>query len=295
MDREVSLDRPDTTYIYDIIQPFPTLNLSYDMGKGWSARAGYSRRIERTTTFKMTPFPEREHNETLEQGDAELLPEFIDLVELGLNKNWGDNSVFATIYYRGVENVINRVNTVYNDTILNRIYTNSGDARAIGLELGGNLYPTKWCQIYLGGNVYNYQIKGVLFGDIIDTDNVIYSINANAEVDLHPTLKLQAAFNYLSERVTAQGVDSRFYNPSLTLRKTFLDGKVSAALQWLSIDLGLLESNEQRITTVKDNNFFTTTNYVYEVDRVLLSLSFQLNQPSKEMKFIKSEFGEKEF
>jgi len=294
MDREVTLDSPDTTYLYDIFQPFPTLNLRYDLGKEWSARAGYSRRIERTTTFKMTPFPEREHNETLEQGDAELLPEFIDLVELGLNKNWGDNSVFATLYYRGVENVINRVNTVYNDSILNRIYTNAGNARAIGLEFGGNLYPTTWCQLYLGANVYNYQIEGVLFGDVINTDNVIYSINANAEFDLHTTLKLQAAFNYLSERVTAQGVDSRFYNPSLTLRKTFLDGKISAALQWLSIDMGLLESNEQRITTVRDN-FFTTTNYVYEVDRVLLSLSFQLNQPSKEMKFIKSEFGEKEF
>ena len=294
MDRQVRLAKPDTTYEYEILQPFPTLNLQYDLGNSWIAKGGYSRRIERTTTFKMTPFPEREHNETLEQGDAELLPEFIDLFELGLVKNWEDNSVFLTGYFRNIQNVINRVNNVYNDSILNRIYTNVGRAQALGVEVGTNLYPTQWFQIYLGGNIYNYRIKGSLFGDKINTSNTIYSLNANAQFTLAPTWSLQAGFNYLSERVTAQGVDSRFYNPSLTLRKTFMEGKLSASLQWLSIDMGILESNEQRITTVRDN-FYTTTNYVYEVDRVLLTLSFQLNQPSKRMKFIKSEFGEKEY
>ncbi len=294
MDRTVSLAEPDTLYEYQIFQPFPTLNLQYSLGKGWTTKLGYSRRIERTTTFKMTPFPEREHNETLEQGDAELLPEFINLVELGLVKNFGDNFVFATAYVRGVQNVINRVNTVYNDSILNRIYTNAGNARAIGWEMGGNLYPAKWCQFYVGTNIYNYQIEGTLFGDEIDTENWIYSVNTNIEFIIQPTLKLQAALNYLSRRVTAQGVDSRFYNPSLVLSKSFLDGKLSASLQWLSMDMGLLESNEQRITTVRDN-FYTTTNYIYEVDRVIFTLNFQLNQPSKDMKFIKSEFGEKEF
>ena len=58
--------------------------------------------------------------------------------------------------------------------------------------------------------------------------------------------------------------------------------------------MGLLASNEQRITTVR-SDFFTTTNYIYEVDILQLSLSYQLNQASKKMKFIKSEFGDKEF
>ena len=294
MDREVKLASPDTTYLYDILQPFPTFNFQYDLGKNFFVKGGYSRRIERTTTFKMTPFPEREHNETLEQGDAELLPEFIDLVELGFVKNGSDNSLFLTGYLRNTQNVINRVNTVFNDSILNRIYTNVGRARAIGIEAGGNLYPTKGLQVYLGGNLYRYRIKGSLFGDEINTANTIYSLNANVQVDLAPTWSLQAGFNFLSERVTAQGIDSRFYNPSLTLKKDFLEGKLSAMVQWLSIDMGLLESNEQRITTNRAD-FFTTTNYVYEVDRVLFTLSYRLNQPSKQMKFIESEFGEKEY
>ena len=83
----------------------------------------YSKRIERTTTFKMNPFPEREHSETLEQGDPNLHPELIDQVEFGINKKTEKgNSRFFRIYYRSVKDLINRVNTVYNDTILNRIY-----------------------------------------------------------------------------------------------------------------------------------------------------------------------------
>ena len=293
-DRTVGLNKPAETYELSQFNPFPSINLQYDLGNDLYAKAGYSRRIERTTTFKMTPFPEREHSETLEQGDAELLPEYIDLVEVGLVKNWGDHSLFATAYLRNVDNVINRVNTVYNDSILNRIYTNAGMALAVGLEVGATVYPSKWFRLYLGSNAYNYRIKGSLFGDQINTSNTIYSINSNANFKISPTMDLQAGFNYLSERVTAQGADSRFYNPSLTLRKTFLDKKLALSLQWLNIDMGMLDSNEQRITTVRDN-FYTTTNYIYEVDILMLGITYQLNQPSKKMKLLKSEFGDKEF
>jgi len=213
-DRTVEIARPDNTFELDRFNLFPSANLSYDLNSELLFKAGYSRRIARTTTFKMTPFPEREHSETLEQGDAELLPEYIDLAEAGLVKNWKDNSAFVTLYYRHTKNVINRVNSVFNDTILNRIYTNVGDAEALGLEFGTQLYPTKWWSIYLGANIFNYNIEGQLFGDVINTSNTIFSINANTNFRFSPTFKMQLALNYLSERITAQGRDSRFYNPS---------------------------------------------------------------------------------
>ena len=299
-DRTVTIARPNETFNLDRFNLFPSVNLLYDLGANWSVKAGYSKRIQRTTTFKMTPFPEREHSETLEQGDAELLPEYVDIVEVGLVKNWGDNSSFATVYFRNIDNVINRVNTIFNDTILNRIYTNAGVAKVYGVELGTTVYPTKKWRLYLGGNVYNYKIKGELFGDEINTGTTVYSINANSNIKITTSLDLQLGFNYLSERVTAQGRDSRFYNPNLTLRKTFMDKKLAITFQWLNMDLGLLDANEQRITTFKNNaitndRFYTTTNYVYEVDILQLSVTYQLNQPSKKMKLLKSEFGDKEF
>ncbi|MDN5213092.1 TonB-dependent receptor [Fulvivirgaceae bacterium BMA12] len=299
MDRELDLkDKAgtlDTTYLYDFVKPYPSANIQYDVNNALKIKAAYSRRVERTTTFKMNPFPEREHSETLEQGDPELLPEFIDLVELGAIKDFGNNSIFATAYFRNVKNLVNRVNTVYNDTILNRIYSNVGTGRSFGLELGTELQLAGWWKMFAGGNLYNFEIDGTFDNRPVNTSNWIYSFNANTTFDLPRAFSLQWSVNYISGRNTAQGEDSRFLSPNLTLKKSFSGKRLTATLQWLNMDLGLLESNEQRITTMREGEFFTTTNYVYEADVVMLNLSYTINKSNNKARFIKSEFGEKEF
>jgi hypothetical protein len=95
--------------------------------------------------------------------------------------------------------------------------------------------------------------------------------------------------------VTAQGEDSRFYSPNLTLTKRFWNNQLTASLQWKNIDMGLMNTNEQRITTSRPDEFYTTTNYVYEVDMILLSLSYNFNNRKNRAKFIDSEFGKREF
>lgn len=299
MDRELLLqdksNTVDSLYTYDFFLLYPTASVQYKLGEQTSIKGAYSRRVERTTTFKMNPFPEREHSETLEQGDPSLLPEFIDLVETGLVKDFGENSVYATAYYRHVKNLVNRVNTVYNDTILNRIYSNVGNGRSIGMELGLELNPGSNWKVFAGGNLYRYRISGSFDERPINNAAWVYSINANTSFDFSPTFTAQWSINYLSDRITAQGEDSRFLSPNLVLRKTFMNDRLQASLQWLNMDMGLLRTNEQRISTWRENEFYTETNYVLEVDMVLLNLSYTLNPSRDKSRFIKSEFGEKEF
>jgi len=273
---------------------FPTANLLFRITESTHLKSAYSRRIARTTTFKMNPFPEREHSETLEQGDPNLLPEFIDLGELGWVQYFGSSSLSLTGYFRATRDVINRVNTVFNDTILNRIYTNAGNARTWGMELTTELNPTDWFKFFAGANLYSYRLDGQLFGQEVSTAQPVFSLNTQATFNLPAQTSVQLTFNYLSERVTAQGEDSRFYNPSLVVRKSFLNGRLDASLQWLNMDMGLLKSNEQRITT-RQPNFFTTTNYIYEVDVLLLVFSYRIKGNSRKVDFIKSEFGDQEF
>lgn len=294
-DRSVRLNAPDTTFQLDRFSLYPSASLKYALRDGLFARAGYSRRIDRTTTFKMTPFPEREHNETLEQGDAELLPELTDQVELGLVANFGNHSAFGNIYYRRTRDVINRVNTVFNDTILNRIYTNVGIATALGVEGGLTVYPVESWRLFLSGNVYRYGIMGNLFGDPVDTGNWVYSLSVLTDFTIRRAVAAQIGLNYLSETITAQGRDSRFFNPYLNLRYDWPDKRLTFTLQWQNISLGgLLNNNRQRITTARDN-FFTTTNYIYETDILRLGVNYALTSRKGESKIPKREFGEREF
>ncbi|MBN3518952.1 TonB-dependent receptor [Algoriphagus lutimaris] len=299
MDRSFDLEDQagmiDTVYQYDFIRPFISANIGIPLSESLQFKANFSQRVERTTTFKMNPFPEREHSETLEQGDPNLLPEFINQVELGIVKTWNANSFYATAYHSRVKNLVNRVNTVYNDSILNRIYSNVGTGKSTGFDLGAELFPTEWWKLFAGLNLYYYSIEGSFDNKPVNTSSWVHSFSINTTFTLQKNWSIQGNLNYLSKRVTAQGVDSRFYLPSINIKKTWLDNRLSANLIWQNIDMGLLKTNEQRITTFRPGEFYTTTNYIQEVDMLILNLSYTLNRSKNKAKFVKSEFGEKEF
>lgn len=300
MDRDFDLrdktNTIDTTYTYNFVKLYPSASAQYTSENNTKYKVAYSKRVERTTTFKMNPFAEREHSETLEQGDPTLLPEFIDLVEAGVSKSFNnDYSIYATAFFRNTKNLVNRVNTIFNDTILNRIYSNVGRGRSLGLEIGSQLNPTEKWSNFIGATIYNNDIQGSFNGRSINQNAMQYVVNANATFDFSETTSLQFSLNYLSARKTAQGEDSEFYSPNLTFRKSFLDGRLVGTVQWLNMDLGLLNTNQQRITTFREGEFFTTTNYVYEVDMFIINLSYSFNKNKNRSKFIESEFGKREF
>lgn len=286
----------NSDYVLELENLFPSASALYSVNNNLKLKAGISRRIQRTNNFELNPIPEREHSETLEQGDASLLPEFIYLAELGVIKNYNKGSLFSTLYYQDIKNPIQRVNDVFADTILNRVFTNADKAKRLGLELGANYNISKSSQLYLGANVYKSTINGLILSYQNPQENSgwVYSINANANVRIASTWSVQGNLNYLSDRPTVQGEDSRFLSPNTSLKKTFLDGRLTALLQWQNMDLGLLNTNEQRITTIGPD-FYTTTNYIYEVDVFMLNFSFNLNKLTRKIKLPGSEFGEKEF
>lgn len=203
------------------------------------------------------------------------------MAELGLIKTFEKGSVFTTAYYWSSKDPMQRVNSVYADTILNRVYTNVEKATALGFELGTNLQPVSWWNFYLGANIYKQKYEGDLnvLGELIIIDpkeDWVYSFNANTSFNLCPSWNLQANMNYLSVRPTAQGEDSQFLSPNLSVKKSLFNNRLSASIQWQNIDLGMNESNRQRITTWGDD-FYTTTNYIYETDVVMVNLSFNLS------------------
>lgn len=118
------------------------------------------------------------------------------------------------------------------------------------------------------------------------------SVAADGNIAVRSTNGL--GLDYLSERVTAQGRDSRFFNPYLSLKKEFPKQRLSLLFQWQNIDLGLWEANEQAITT-QTADFFTTTNYVYEVDILRVAVGYRFTRGKRDSRLPESEFGGREF
>ena len=296
--REVILSTDTNPHVLNLSNLFPSANLLYTFNSFWNAKFGYSKRVQRNNNFELNPIPEREHSETLEQGDPDLLPQFVDLVEFGINHTFKKGSLFSTLYYQNIKNPIQRVNGVYADTILNRVFTNAEKARLFGLEFGTNFKPVKWLSLFVGGNIYNYKITGKLnilgATSNVDNSNWVYSLNANSTFNLDETTSITANVNYTSAKPTAQGEDSRFLSPNLNAKKTILNGNGTIGLQWQNINFGNMDSNQQRITTF-GTDFYTTTNYKYETNVLLLNFSYNLNKLTNKNKLPTSEIGEKEF
>ncbi|KAA2243547.1 TonB-dependent receptor [Chitinophaga agrisoli] len=294
--RTVDLSYDPNRHQLDLSNLFPSALLQYSISGNWKIKADYGKRINRTTNLELNPIPEREHSETLEEGDPDLLPEFIDQVELGINHTFSTGSFFATAYYQHVKNPIQRLNSVYTDTILNRIYTNAGTARQIGFEAGTNLQLTSWWSFYAGANVFNYHISGDIhiLGEPVAVNNQrwAYTFNANTTFQLAKTWSVQANVNYLSKRPTAQGEDAAYFIPNTSVRKTFMNGRFATTLQWQNI--GIFNAAQQRITT-SGTAFYTTTNYIYETNILLINMSFNLNRFASKLKLPSSELNDREF
>ncbi len=297
-ERTLNLSYESNAHYLSLSNLFPSLNLLYTINNNLNYKIGYSKRIQRTNNFELNPIPEREHSETLEQGDPDLLPQFIDLAEIGVNHSFKKGTLFATLYFQNIKNPIQRVNSVYADTILNRLFTNAERAQLFGLEIGTTLKPKSWWNWYVGANLYHYAIDGkVNILDVVKTvsnASWVYSINTNCNFNLGKNWSTQLTINYTSNKPTALGEDSRFFVPTSSLKKSFSNGKYSVGFQWQNMNLGFMNANQQRITT-SGNDFYTTTNYIYETDVLLLNFSINLNKITLKTKMPVSEIGEKEF
>ncbi len=294
--RTLNFSKNNQTITQALTNLFPSIQLRYKAWDKSNLKFGYSRRIKRTNNYELNPFPEREHSETLEQGDPELLPELIGTFETGIEHTFKKGTFFATAYYQIVNNPIQRVNKIFNDTILNRAFTNAGKSTQFGIETNITYQVNKWYNLVFGGNIYKYEIKGNIFNNAIAIENSswVYSINSSQTFTLTKNWTMQLSINYLSERATAQGKDSRFLTPHFTVKKTTNNKRWSYQLQWLNIDAGLKQSNRQRITTF-GTNFYTTTNYIYEPDQLQFSIGFNLTKKNRKITLPVSEMGEKEF
>jgi ferric enterobactin receptor len=294
--RNFSDDKANPPAILQLSNFFPSFNGIYTFNDQLKGKFGFSRRVQRSTNNELNPYPEREHSETLEQGDPKILPEFINITEAGIISDYKKVSLYANVYLQQINNIVNRVNSVYNDTILNRIYTNAGNALLLGSEMGATWSIHPDFKVFMGTNVYRLNIKGDLFDNsvAVNSNGWVYSLNSHISWNISEDLSSQFNLSYLSSRVTAQGEDSRYYLPNLSLKRSFANNKITATAQWQNISFGNMGVNEQRISTW-GKDFYTTTNYIQETNIFLLNISYAFNQTGKKSKLPVSEFGEREY
>ncbi len=307
-DQTLELENPDylnifqqtTQPVYEVKQLdwFPTLHLQYGFNERSALIFAASRRINRPPTKNMAPFLYRRHHEVYVVGDPELKPEYLTNAELSLQKRVGEQQFTLTGFYRGTDNAIFRVNTVYEEeNVLIRSYTNAGNVQALGAELNGNLSAGSFAKFFVGGSLYDFNVQGDIFGFQEDNRSTNWSLKGNMNLFLSQSLKFTADIDLRSATVTTQGRDEMFYVTNAALNYT------PAKLQGWDFGvkvIDVLSSNVQGLYTRAYNAsgtqiFYQDTEFDRSGPIIEITASWSFNMNGRSGRKADSTFGKEQF
>ncbi|NOR76531.1 MAG: TonB-dependent receptor [Draconibacterium sp.] len=292
-------ERP-TKPVYEVNQLdwFPTLHLKYNLNEKDALIFAASRRINRPPTKSMAPFLYRRHYEVYEVGDPELKPEYLTNFELSLDKKLGKQSVILTGFYRGTDNAVFRVNTVYDvEKVLIRSYTNSGNVKALGAELNANFVAGKFAKFFVGGSLYNFNVQGDVFGFKEDNQSTNWSLKGNMNLLFTKELKFTLDFDLRSATVTTQGRNEMFY-----MSNAAMNYSPKKIIGW-DFSVKVLDILSSNVTGLNTRAFDVSGTPIFyqevEYDRFgpifEIGASYSFNMNGKSGKKVDSTFGKEQF
>ncbi len=219
--------------VIDRMDWFPTVHLSYKLPEQQELMTSYTRRIQRPRGFYLEPFVTWVDAYNVRQGNADLLPEYIDAYEIAYLKKWDKAFINFEGYYRVTHNKTEWIRSVYeeNSDIIKRMPENVGEDYSLGLDATISFDIFSWWRADWSTSMYNYQMKGQYNSQDFDTSDFMWNTRINSTVKLNKTTQLQLFSRYNSKRVTAQGYNKPDYSTDIAFRKEFFDRKLTGVFQ----------------------------------------------------------------
>ena len=277
---------------------FPSIHMRYRIFQNDELTMAASRRINRPQTQNMAPFLYRRHHEVYEVGDPALEPEYLSNLELSYLKRAGNQSLRLTGFYRGTDNAVFRIYTVYSEeNILIRSFTNAGRSTAIGAELNSDLVLGSFARLFLAGSLYHFNVQGEFFGYNEDNTSTNWSLKGNVNIFISKNLRLTSDFDLRSATVTAQGANEKFF-----LSSAALNYRPPGRNEW-NLSIRLLDIFGTNITNwstraydaAQRQIFFQETDYTRYGPVLEVGVTYSFNTGDKTLKRNVQTFGEEQF
>ncbi len=252
--REISITDVGQTYTIDRWDLFPSVHSSWKVSDRLQLMASYSRRINRPRGWYLEPFETWIDDHNIRQGNAGLLPEYINSYETSVQMMFGKSVLSVEGYYRKRFNVIEEFRSIYQNTtdVILHQYENAGISEAVGVESMLSLRHWKWWNLNLTSNIYAYSLTPDEGFNLPASSSSNWSLRVNNTFTLGPDTQIQLSGRYNSPTVTSQGKQSGNSVTSLAFRQKFLDKKLSLTLQ-----INDIFQTSQREFTSQGTNFYS--------------------------------------
>ena len=200
---------------------FPSIYLLKQITTTNEIQASYSRRINRPNMFQLNPFIDYSDPQNLRKGNPYLKPEYINAFELSYNKYFPTLSVTGTLFYRNVNDVINRIFQVIDSTTSLSTFDNISKSNTYGLEfiLGGSI--AKWWMLNGSISYSKTEVSGNSSLGVLDNTGDAWSGKLMSSFNFKKWFDLQISYFYMGKMVQAQGSMSPLQILDVAVKKDF--------------------------------------------------------------------------
>lgn len=236
-EQEHDPSKRDPAFKKDFFQLFPSVFLSYQIDDTQQLQLNYTRRLRRPRGHQLNSFRNTRDASMISFGNPTLTPEYSNSFSLNYLKTWQEHSLLLSAYYRPTSDVIQSIR--YQSTDDNQMYStymNVSNSTSAGLEL---VMKNKICKILdltTTANAYYYKLDGFSYdieGQTVTGEgshNFTWNARMQASLMLPYDISLQLTGRYRSRQVITQGYRKANFSMNLGLRKTFLNRKLTLAI-----------------------------------------------------------------
>ena len=244
---KANLNKGATVFEDDYLTLYPSAYLTYNLNEKNMFQLSYSRRVDRPSLEQTKPIREFSTPLVSSLGNQELEPQFTNSVELNYTKTIEKGSITAGVYYRLIDNEINRVLYPNDETLepndLIMSYDNFDNNKAFGFEISANYKITKWWDIQPSIDFSSISQKGLVSvlrpGTVNEFDFITKEIDANAfNARMNTNFKVNKRLSFLLFGFYRGGVDGvqndskEMYKMDMGSRYSLLNNKMSFSLRF---------------------------------------------------------------
>ncbi len=277
--RTIDVPWINQSFTIDRIDYFPSLHASYKFSSISTAMASYSRRINQPRGWALEPFPTWIDANNVRIGNPNLLPEFIDSYEAGVQTAIANISLSTEVYYIMTQNKIERIRTAIENDVTLTTFENVGNDYSLGAELMLIADPTSFWNINFMGNIFNYKIEGTVLGEPYSNDSFNWQSRMNNTFKLWSSTQIQLNTRYTSPTATAQGEWVGYFSSDLAIRQEIISKNFAVTLQIRDL-FGTAKREYSSIGT----NLYSYNYYDMDTPMLVLNLRYTFNnyKPNRE-------------
>lgn len=211
---------------------FPSIYLTQSITKTNEIQLSYTRRINRPNLHVLNPFTDYSDPQNLRKGNPDLKPEYINSLELSYMKYFTTINVSGSVFYRRVDDVINRFVTQLDSATTLMTFENMNNSQSYGLEFVITGSPAKWWNLNASTSYYYTKVSGSSsIGSTLDNSSNVWSGKLMSSFTFPDLFDVQLGYNYSGKMITATGSMDPMQTLDIAIKKDFFFKRLSLTLR----------------------------------------------------------------